>query len=99
MSQQIEKWKRTLQDRASTQKRKQSAVQGLIGSGIHPQIVKAWLLQGAPPGEVDRDTKIRRLKWVIGKQSGTTGDQKRRAVQELLEFGICSEVITSWAKS
>jgi hypothetical protein len=94
----IDKWKQTVQDRAATQKQKQKAMEGLIGCGIRPMVVRAWLVQGAPPGEVDRDTKVRRLKWVIGKQSGTTGEHKRRAIEQLLEFGVSSSIITEWSR-
>jgi len=98
MARNIEKWKDVLQSRDSGNEAKTKAVRGLIQSGIHPSIVKSWALRGAKNGGVDRDTRIRQLKWVIGRQSGTTGDHKRKAVQQLLDFGISSEVITDWAK-
>jgi len=87
-----------LQDFNATNEAKSKAAAGLIASGIHPSVVKSWALQGVKSGAVDPDTKIRRLKWVISTKSGTTADQKRRAVTELLENGIRSEIISSWAK-
>lgn len=99
VSKRTEKWKQVIQDRNARNEEKTKAFQGLVSSGINPQIVKVWALAGSKTGGVDSDTRIRQLKWVVSTRSGMTGEQRKRAVQELLQFGVRSEVISEWARS
>ena len=93
MSQKIEQWKAVLQDSTASQKKKATAVRGLIVAGISQTAIKAWMLRGAENGP-----EISKLKWNLSIRSGAPAWQRKRSVERLLELGISSEQISRWAQ-
>ena len=93
MSQTVEKYKQILQDVNASQKKKSSAVRGLIVAGISQHAIKSWMLRGTENG-----VELSSLKWIVSPKSGAIASQRRQAVLRLLELGISSQQISEWAR-
>jgi hypothetical protein len=93
LSQTVEKYKQILQDVNASQKKKASAVRGLIVAGISQTTIKAWMLRGTENG-----AELSSLKWIVSPKSGAIASQRRHAVLRLLELGISSQRISEWVR-
>jgi len=96
LSQRIEKLKDILQNPDTTAKAKQKAVVGLVTAGISHGVIQSWAMRGS--ADQEKAKRIRGLRWTLSTQSGATGEQRKKAVEQLLESGVRSETISLWAR-